>query len=81
MITGHPEENWLLYWMDEHKTSKPTHTVTHFLQQDIPIATRIHVLIELLPVGQAFKHMSLEGQNLLKPAQSLQGIPGGTFSR
>jgi len=47
------------------ETSKTAPIVTHFLP------TRPHLLIVPLPMGQAFKHMSLWGPYLLKPPHSI----------
>lgn len=60
----------------EHRASKSTPTVTHFFNKAIPVLTRTLVLIVSLPVGQAFKQMSLWRSNLSKllPRPTKHGV-------
>ena len=48
-------------------TSKPCLTVTYFANKATPPPIRPHLLIVPLPMGQAFKHMSLWGPSYSTP--------------
>ena len=64
-----PVEESLPYWMElEHRTSKPTPTETHFLQ-DRPYSNTDTPPNSVTPCGSSFQTLESMGENLSKPPQ------------